>query len=117
VPVTLDEEANEESTYVLSVSFADENGDPVTPNAGLTWSLTDLTGNVINAREDVALTPATSVTIVLSDADLALPDRSDPLRVVTLEGTYNSSLGNNLPLKDEARFKIRNLVKVKAAAG
>jgi len=114
MPIVMDDEAIEESTFVIAVSFLDENGNAVAPNNGLKWHLTDLFGNIVNSREDVAITPATTVTILLMGDDLALPNRSDPLRVVTVEGTYNSSLGNDLPLKDEARFRIRNLVKVKA---
>ncbi|HEY4690298.1 MAG TPA: hypothetical protein VIK33_13365 [Anaerolineae bacterium] len=112
MPITITDTANEKSTFALELAITDENGDPLTPNT-LTWTLTDLAGNVINERAGIEIaTPASTVTVVLSGDDLALPERAAPLRVVTLEGTYDSDLGNDLPLKEEVQFPIRNLVKV-----
>ena len=108
MPITITDTANEKSTFALELAITDENGDPLTPNT-LTWTLTDLAGNVINERAGIEIaTPASTVTVVLSGDDLALPERAAPLRVVTLEGTYDS----DLPLKEEVQFPIRNLVKV-----
>ena len=112
MPITITDTANEKSTFALELAITDENGDPLTPNT-LTWTLTNLAGNVINERAGIEIaTPASTVTVVLSGDDLALPERAAPLRVVTLEGTYDSDLGNDLPLKEEVQFPIRNLVKV-----
>jgi len=111
MPITITDTANEKSTFALELAITDENGDPLTPNT-LTWTLTNLAGNVINERAGIEFaTPASTVTVVLTGDDLALPERADPLRVVTLEGTYDSDLGNDLPLKEEVQFTIRNLVK------
>lgn len=114
MPVTITTHAVEESTFVITASFTDEADNPVTPNAGLVWSLTDTEGNVINAREDIGLTEATSVDIVLQGADLALNTTKASVveRVLIVEGTYDSTVGNNLPLKEEARFFIDGLVKI-----
>ena len=111
MPTTIETQAVEGSTYVITAAFTDEDGSPVTPNAGLVWRLTDEDGTVINSREDVALTPATSVTIVLHGNDLALTGGT-AWRIVTIEGTYDSSLGNNLELKDQVRFPLFNLPAV-----
>lgn len=113
--VKLSEPAKEGGTYGIRVSFFekadpdDAQGTPFTPNSGLSWSLYDQFGNVINDKEDEPLTPAESVVITLSGADLALtggPTR----RYVTVKGTYNGVLGNNLALVDEVSFPITNLV-------
>lgn len=81
------------------------------PNAGLKWHLTDTEGKIINSREDVEiLTPAITVNIILSGADLEILDGRDTYRILTIEGTYNSVLGDNLPFKDSARFLLTNLI-------
>lgn len=112
MPTKLTVKANEKSTFVIEARFADENGAAVTPNSGLVWTLTDAAGKVINNKASVAIAPASTVTIVLSGNDLAAGQLDDLRRVLTIEGTYNSSLGNNLPLKDQAEFSLYNLVAV-----
>lgn len=104
-------EAVEQSTFVVTVSFTDETGAAVTPNAGLTWTLTDRHGTVINSRSAVSITPGESVEIVLSGNDLDF-DGADALRLLTVQGTYNSDAGNNLPLKEEVEFVVRGLTLV-----
>ncbi len=95
----------DESTYVITMTFADADETAVTPNA-LTWSLTDKDGNIINSREDTVLTPAAEVFVVLQDDDLDYSDGED--RVFTIEGNYNSSTyGNTLPIREQASFKIK----------
>jgi len=92
------------STYVITCSFADADGTAVTPSA-LTWSLTDDAGKVINSRSSVVISPAATVTIVLGADDLDNDQGSN--RIITIEGTYNSSTyGNNLPIKEQASFTI-----------
>ena len=124
----LDTDANEQSTFVVIAPFKDESGAAVTPNTGLTWSLFRLDGTVVNSRTDVSITPGASVAIVLSDADLEI-FADDPveevyihgigmmtmqygIRVVSVSGTYNSSAGNNLPIKDQVLFRVVNLIGV-----
>lgn len=104
--------ATEQSTYAVLVSFFDELGAPATPNAGLAWTLTDLRGAVINSRSAVTITPGTTVTIVLHGADLALSDPADNTRLIKVAGTYNSTLGSNLEIKEQVEFVIDNLVAV-----
>lgn len=110
MPTKLSTRAIEESTYIVTAAFTDEDGSPVTPNAGLTWTLTDGSGTVINSRTAVSITPDTSVDIVLSGNDLALSANKDEERCFLIKGTYNSSTyGNNLPFADECRFTVDNL--------
>lgn len=110
MPTVMSEQAIEGATFAIDITFSDEDGAAVIPKAGLKWSLTDLFGNVVNNRADITIEgPASTVTIVLSGADLALPDPDDNVRVLTIEGTYDGALGTDLPLVDEARFTIVNL--------
>jgi len=111
MPLELDGKAVEKSTYVITLSFKDESGSAVTPNSA-NWTLTDGAGAVINNRENVVITPAESVDIVLRGADLALSENDNGMRLLTVEALYNSSLGNDLPLKDSVKFYIVNLVKI-----
>jgi len=105
--------ASEKGTFAVEVAFTNEAAEAFTPNSGLNWTLTDRSGNVINSRSAVSITPASTVTIVLSGLDLAVPNINDRYRLLTVEGTYNSTtLGNNLPFKVEIKFKISNLEKV-----
>lgn len=109
MPTTLAVAAVEKSTFVVTAAFTDHTGAPVTPTA-MAWTLTNGAGAVVNSRSAVAIAPlASSVSIVLSGADLALPDAGDPVRRLTLQGTYNSTLGNDLPFKDEVTFTIVGL--------
>jgi hypothetical protein len=107
--------AMEKSTLVVSLSFTDEAGVSVVPTA-LTWTLTDAAGAVINTREDVVVsTPATTVKIVLSGNDLAIQAGETAHRVerrLTVEATYTSDLGSDLPMTWAGAFMIENLVAV-----
>lgn len=109
MPSNLTVNPNEESTLAVTATFTDEASQEIMP-VTLSWKLTDEDGNVINSRSSVSITPATSVTVVLSGDDLALQNSSDEgHRAILFIGTYDSSLGNGLPLNDEARFIIENL--------
>jgi hypothetical protein len=112
MPVELTTHAVEESTYTVTVSFTDDAGVAVTPNAGLTWKLTDGLANVINSRSAVSITPGTSVTIVLTGDDLALTGTLGRERYITIEGTYNSDAGTNLKLKEQIKFIVDDLIAV-----
>lgn len=104
----------EKGTAVFTVAFTDEDGSAVTPGAA-TWTLTDKKGNAINSRTAVTISPlSTSVTIVLSGDDLALGSEttSDHERHLTVEYTYTSSAGSDLPGKAVAIFHIEDLVAV-----
>jgi hypothetical protein len=109
MPTTFTTPAVERSTYVLQASFADETGAAAVPNAGLTWTLLKKDGSVVNGRQNVAITSAASITIVLHGADLALTAGESKTRKLYIQGTYNSSIGSNLEIKDELTFSIVNL--------
>ncbi len=103
--------AREESTFIVAIAFTDENDSSVVPET-IVWSLTDVSGDIINDRENIPVTPAASINIVLSGDDLALPDSTDPGRVLSVLATYNSSLGDDLPITESYRFNILDNVAI-----
>jgi hypothetical protein len=107
--IELTNRATEESTYVIVATFKNEDGDLVTPKT-VTWTLTDSDGDVINNRQDVSITPGTSVNIVLTGADLqATGTVKLQKRVVTVKAVYDSILGNDLALVEAGEFDLENL--------
>jgi hypothetical protein len=112
MPTTFTTPAVKRSTYVIHVSFTDDTGAAAVPNADLTWTLLKKDGSIVNGRQNVAITSAASITIVLHGADLALTARESKTRKVLIQGTYNSSLGSNLEIKDEVTFPIVDLTGV-----
>lgn len=96
---TLTLHAMEEGTYMIVASFTDENNRATIPTE-LAWTLTNRDGSIVNARDEVVVTPASSVTIVLYGDDLA----GHGLKVFIIEGMYDSDEGLNLPLKGVACF-------------
>jgi hypothetical protein len=109
MPTVLTSKAIEESTYIITAAFTDEDGNAVTPNS-LAWTLTDDQGAVINSRENVSLTPGESVQIVLSGDDLALAENDSRRRRVLVEGVYDSNAGSGLAIRDEVVFVIQELL-------
>lgn len=110
----LNKTAIEKSTFAVVASFTDEAGDPVTPDS-ITWTLCDPDGNPINNRQDVPVAaPADTVTIVLSGADLQILDSSNDseIRHLEISAVVDTSLGNDLPLKESAIFKVLNLKSI-----
>lgn len=113
MPVSnLTTEAVEQSTYVIVSSFYNESGIAETPNSA-TWTLTDEYGTVINERADVAMTPGTSVSTLLSGDDLQIlsseVSKEVVNRIFSVEALYDSALQNNVPLKSSVVFQLRNL--------
>lgn len=106
-------EVNEQSTFKVTCAWKASGDTAVTPDSA-TWTETDEDGTVINSREDVSITGlSTTNDIVLSGDDLAIQSSTDNgKRILTVEAVYDSDDGNNLPLKDEYTFRIRNLVNV-----
>lgn len=100
--------AEEKSTYPVIVSFLDDDKKPVVPNT-LSWSLYKKNGVVVNEREEVAVTPAQEVTIVIYGDDLAIEAGETRVRTLLVEGTYDSDLGADLPLRSSVRFTIDDL--------
>ena len=109
--VTITTHAIEQSTYIITAQFKDADDATVTPNS-IAWTLTDRDGTIQNGRDAVALTAATTVTIVLSGTDLTLVTGGDELKIMYFDVDYDSTEGTGLPLKEEARFFVDALVNV-----
>lgn len=107
---TLLEKATEKSTYPINCIFENEDEEAVIPNS-ITWTLLNSSGTIINNREDISVTPASEVNIVLQGDDLAITDE-DLKRSVIIKWTYNSDLGTNLPMWAQVNFTIENIKDV-----
>lgn len=102
--------AEKGTAKVTVASFKDESDTAVTPTA-ITWTLTDRLGNVINSRSAVTVTPATSVSFLLTGNDLAIGDNGRQ-RTITIAATYNSTLGSGLIARAQAHFTIEEFAAV-----
>ena len=103
---------NQGSTYILGLSFKDENGNGVTPSAGR-YRIDVEGGNAItgnNANAWIPFTPSSNaydLTISANENAIssnASVDREE--RVVTVEFTYSA---DSKKQTDEYRYMIRRL--------
>ena len=122
MPTLLTTKANEKSTYVIVASFTDEDGNAVVPSL-IKWSLSNLDGTIINSRTQISYvtdngtgsggTLASSVDFILKGTDLAISGtEKEEIRILTVEITYDSTIGTGLINKDEVEFSIYNLIAV-----
>jgi hypothetical protein len=111
--IVLTTPAVEQSTFWVTVDFLDEDSNAMAPDVA-TWTLTDLEGNIVNAREDVAITtPETEETIELSGNDLAVDGNDIIQRLITIEGTYTSdTYGATKPFKIQIQFPVEPVIIV-----
>jgi hypothetical protein len=99
----------EKGTAVVTLAFTDEDGSTVVPTS-LAYQLMKSDGTVINNRT-FALSTFTGTEIVLSGDDLAMYGSSDSgFRILSVQGVYDSTAGSDLPLKEECKFVIDQLV-------
>lgn len=103
---TLSKEAKEGGTYVIELKFRDEDGNLTDPNT-LSWWLSDVNGNPINNREDVTVDSPASITNVVLMGD----DLTPGWKIFTIKGTYDSSYGTGLLLRDAIKFYVRDLIE------
>lgn len=104
--------ATEGSAYPVTVTLTDDAGSALVPDTA-TWTLTDLGGNVVNARNAVELTPGSSMTLVLSGDDLDVATGYENAeRCLIIEGTYTDpTFGSGLDFRQEFRFTIDALTE------
>ena len=101
--------ATDEGTYIVKASFSDDIGAFIPTS--IKWSLSDLSGSVINSRYEVVISPAANIVIVLAGDDINNNDGKD--RVFTLEALYDSAeYGNNRVVKTQAFFTIDNWLDI-----
>ena len=119
---TLDNYAQEKSTYVVSFTFVDEAQNPVTPSS-VSWSLTNGAGVIMNNLSGQSETPATTINVVLKGDDLQVGTAESTLKKVgnrnlvrrhfIVEASYDSvTYGSGLPLTGEAVFYLEDLKKI-----
>jgi hypothetical protein len=112
--ITISIVAAEQSTFIITCAFADEDGNSITPTSAV-WSLTDAYGNIINDLEREVIDPlAASIDIVLTGDDLQIvgqfeQDSDLVSRKFLLEAIYDSDAGSDLTLNEEASFSLENL--------
>ncbi len=109
---TLSLHMDENGSYVINIATADEDGVAKAP-VTLNWTWTDKRGQtIINSRKEVAITsPTASEDVVLDDADCAAlsgETASELTRLFTVQGTYNSTLGNGLHLSAQCYVTLDN---------
>lgn len=98
--------AKEGSTYIIPVTFKNESGVAQAPQSAR-WTLMNAKKQVLNNRRHVAITPATTVNIMLFGQDLKVTEAGPYAdRRVLIESFYNSSYGTGLPCVEEVRFQV-----------
>lgn len=106
--LNIETDLQENGSIFFTLVLKDESVPPkeVTPTT-LSWTLTDLRGNVINSREDVVVTPEQETTIILSGDDLEVTEASKFVRrVILFSGTYDSDKQSGLPFTKQIKFKV-----------
>ena len=107
--IVITEKIPEGATRGLVVSFANSDGDAITPES-VDWTLTNNSGDIVNNRDAVSETPGTSVTIVLSGDDLIMADKYDTKRFVLVETVDDyTDLGDDKPDNEEWELTLRPL--------
>jgi len=106
----------EQGSAIVTCSFTDELGVAVIPNAGtLKWTLTDVAGNVINSRNQVALTSAATAKVALDGLDLAYTPTGWG-RYILFECEYDSTDGAGLNLKAQGYFDVEVILAIRKRA-
>lgn len=95
---------SEEETKPVPVSFFDEDDAALTPTA-VSWSLYDELGAVVNDEEDIAISPAASVVIVVPAADHSASSTA-ARRSLVVEATYSTTYGTSLKMVQEFGYRV-----------
>ncbi len=101
----------------MPFAFLNEESQPVVPNT-IKWTLTNLDGSeVINGREKVDFSPlAEQIEIALVGPDFQiLPAEEQEAiarRRLTIEITYDSARGANIPANESVVFSVKNLRRI-----
>lgn len=105
-------EPAENGTAIITLTPRDASGTvlPIERLKTPKWQLQKTDGTIVNSRSFAAC-PITALTWVLFGDDLALSGSSDSgIRILGIQATYDSSLGDDLPLNAEGRFTIDRLL-------
>jgi hypothetical protein len=101
----------EGSTFIITADFKDADGTAFVPTTCF-WTLSDGKGTVINGRLKVPVVPTSSIhTFVLSGEDLRFDvGATKGSRIFTVDATYDSVYGSDLPFRAEVGFTVLNTV-------
>lgn len=121
------EKPAEKGTAVFEIYYTDEDGTNVVPT-GCAWQLMRSDGTIIGEDPDDrtfakstftcddtfvnnAGVSVTGKILVISGDDLAVFGGTDNCeRVLSVQGTYSSDAGSNLPVNGECEFEIDRLL-------
>lgn len=102
---------NEKTTGFVNLAFTDEDGDAVAPDSATYTLYDEVSGDIINSRDDTAVPGlASSVDLELEPDDNAIID-SNTVRethVLLVKWVYDTDKEG----KDNYRFVVENLTKV-----
>jgi hypothetical protein len=101
--------AVEGSTYVVTCTFADEEGDAVVPASAVAWRLLNSDAEELSTgSEDAGVT----VSIAIPGAEIIISNTTKELHWLTLvvSTTYDSALGLGLALVGTAKFQCKNVL-------
>lgn len=105
--------ANESSSYYVLATFYDEDDSAVVPDT-LKWTLADISGNIVNSRDEVVVSTLNStVVIALSGDDLAVDGYFSNRRVMTFTGTYTTTISGSsvsMPTNQAIMFDIDRIL-------
>jgi len=102
----------EQGSAIVTILPVDEDGVALVFGqlASPAWQLMEQNGTVINDRTFV-LCPLTSLTFVLKGDDLAMFGALDSgIRVLSFQALYDSTAGDDLPVKAECKFRIDKML-------
>jgi hypothetical protein len=92
--------AKEEASVFVTAVFKDSAKVLVVPTS-IEWTLKDEEGTVINSREDISVTPASSVTILLKGDDLPCDGALERL-FIYFNVEYTDDVTPNVPIKEKS---------------
>lgn len=102
---------HEQGTTVMNVSFKDERNREIIPKTSA-FQLMKLDRSIIGTRT-FANGDFTGNIVVLSGDDLAIfGDNDTRFRIFAVRGTYDSTLGDDLPINCEIEFVITRIMNI-----
>lgn len=97
---------NEGTTTIITVSFYNENNEPITPDSVI-YRLDDIYSGT-EIKDDTSITPGESVDITISSTENRIVNRNRPVekRIMSVKYTY---AGNSKTGYDSYIYMIQNL--------